>query len=128
MAGRQIDRNPVQQIAHETISGFFASNPPTFYLVPFSFHDEARICELLATAEFDHIRSHRVDLEARSTSAVDAARGLVVGNPVLRDVAERATASVEDVVLAVASALSVRGGQAPFRLPMQSMSIVARAA
>jgi ubiquinone/menaquinone biosynthesis C-methylase UbiE len=123
-----LDENPVGRIAHATIAAFFPSNPPTFYEVPFGFHDETRIRELLSAARFDPVRCERVIFEAHSPSARDAARGLVLGNPVLLAIQERAAAPVDAIVDAVAEALAAEGGGAPFRAPMSALVFVCRAA
>jgi ubiquinone/menaquinone biosynthesis C-methylase UbiE len=118
--------NPLVRIANETIARFFAADPPTFYDVPFSFHDEALIRELLRAAHFEVVGFHRVALEARSPSALDAARGLVTGNPIILAVTERASAPAEEIVRAVADALAAEGGDAPLRLPMFALVVLAR--
>jgi ubiquinone/menaquinone biosynthesis C-methylase UbiE len=120
--------NPVGRIAHDVIGQFFSSDPPTFYEVPFGFHDEAMIRQLLRAANFDVVGCHAVSLEARSASALDAARGLVTGNPIHLAVTERATAPVDEIIEALAAALAAEGGGAPFRLPMRALVVVARAA
>jgi len=119
--------NPVGRIAHDVISRFFSADPPAFYEVPFGFHDESLIRRLLVAANFEVVGCHWVALEARSSSALDAARGLVTGNPILLAVEERATAPVEEIVQAVAAALAAEGGAAPLRLPMRALVVVARA-
>ena len=119
--------NPVGRIAHDTIGQFFSSDPPTFYKMPFGFHDESLIRQLLQAADFDVVSCDRVALEARSPSALDAARGLVTGNPILLAVTERASAPTEEIIRAVAASLSAEGGTAPFRLPMQALVVLARA-
>jgi ubiquinone/menaquinone biosynthesis C-methylase UbiE len=119
--------NPVGRIAHDTIAPFFSADPPTFYEVPFGFHDESRIREVVRAAGFEVVSCQRIALEARSPSAVDAARGLITGNPILLAVTERATAPVETVVQAVAAALVAEGGAGPLRLPMRALVVVARA-
>jgi hypothetical protein len=68
-----------------------------------------------------------VELEARSPSAQDAARGLVTGNPVVLDVTERATAPAEEIIEAVATALAAEGGAAPLQLPMRALVFLAQA-
>jgi hypothetical protein len=86
------------------------------------------IRQLLLAANFDVVGCHAVSLEARSASALDAARGLVTGNPILLAVTERATAPVDEIIEALAAALAAEGGGAPFRLPMRALVVVARAA
>ena len=119
--------NPVGRIARDTIAGFFASDPPTFYDVPFGFHDESVIVGVLHTAGFEVTSQDRITLEARSPSALDAARGLVTGNPVVLAIEERATAPVDEIVRTVAARLGAEGGAAPLRLPMTALIFRARA-
>jgi len=119
--------NPVGRIARDTIRQFFPSDPPTFYDVPFGFSDESLLRELLHEAHFEGVSCHRVALEARSPSALDAASGLVTGNPVLLEVTKRATAPVEEIIRTVAAALAAEGGAAPLRLPMRALVVLARA-
>ena len=52
-----IDRNPAARTAHETISSFFESDPPTFYELPFNMHDVGLVRELLQKAGFKSIDS-----------------------------------------------------------------------
>lgn len=120
--------NPVGRIARDTIAEFFASDPPTFYDVPFGFHDVSLIVGVLHAAGFEVASQERVTLEARSASAGDAARGLVTGNPVVLAIEERATAPVDDIVGAVAARLAAAGGAAPLRLPMSALVFRARKA
>ena len=120
--------NPVGRIANEVISGFFTSDPPTFYQVPFGLDDQPLLRRLLTDAGFEIEQEERVVLEARSPSAEDAARGLVVGNPVFLAIEERATAPADEIVAAVAAELARAGGAAPLRLPMSALVYVARAA
>lgn len=119
--------NPLGRIAHDTIGRFFSSDPPSFYEVPFGFGDESLIRDLLHAARFEVARCERVALEARSPSALDAARGLVTGNPILLAVTERATAPADEIIRAVAAALAAEGGAAPLRLPMRALVVLARA-
>lgn len=119
--------NPLGRIARDTIARFFTSDPPTFYDVPFGFHDETVLRGLLKAGRFEVIAFERVTLEARSPAAIEVARGLVTGNPTLVPVTERATAPVDEVIQAVADDLAAVGGTAPFRVPMQALVVVGRA-
>ncbi len=122
-----LEENSFGRIARNTIARYFTSDPPTFYDVPFGFHDVPTIRGLLRAARLNVVSCDQVELEARSPSAQDAARGLVTGNPVLLDVAERATAPAEEIVGAVAAALAAEGGTAPLRLPMRALVFLAQA-
>jgi ubiquinone/menaquinone biosynthesis C-methylase UbiE len=120
--------NPAPRIARDTITRFFASDPPTFYDMPFGFHDQGAIGELLRQARFQEVAFERVELQGQSPSAADAARGFVTGNPIWLSVSERATAPVEEILAAVANALADEGGAAPFRVPTRALITRARAA
>ena len=125
---RSLDDNPIGRIAHDTIARFFVSDPPTFYNVPFGFSDERVIRDLLADAHFEVATCEVVRRHAQTQNALDAARGLVMGNPTSMAVTERATSPIEAVVDAVAEALVAVGGDHPFSVPMSAMVVVAHAA
>jgi len=116
--------NPLGRIARDTIARYFTSNPPDFYEVPFSFHDEWLIREPLAVAQFGQVSCERVVLVAQSASTRDAVCGLVTGNPTVLDVVERATASPDEIVAAVAAALTAECDGATLRLPMRALVVV----
>ncbi len=118
--------NPFGRIAHQTIGSFFPTDPPSFYLTPFGFADEATIRALLQDAGFAAIEVERVRKDSVSSSARDFAVGLVRGNPVLLTLAERGISDPEPVVSAVEAALVREGGDRPFRSTMQALVVTAR--
>ena len=120
--------NPIGQIAHETITSFFPDDPPDFYRVPFGLNDHALIGALAANAGFGDIVLDTVKFEARSTTALDAATGLVKGNPVSAAIRERGVTDPSPIIQAVAGALARAGGGAPFHVSMQAIVVSARAA
>jgi SAM-dependent methyltransferase len=122
-----LEENSFGRIARDTIARYFTSDPPTFYDVPFGYHDVPQIRGLLRAARLNLVSCDTVELEARSPSAKDAARGLVTGNPVVLDVGERATAPAEEIIEAVATALAAEGGAAPLQLPMRALVFLAQA-
>ncbi len=124
---QSLEDNSFGRIARDTIARFFTSDPPTFYDVPFGYHNVPEIRGLLRAARLNLVSCTPVELEAKSPTATDAARGLVLGNPVMLDVTERATATPDEVVRAVAEALSAEGGDAPLRLPMRALVFLAQA-
>jgi ubiquinone/menaquinone biosynthesis C-methylase UbiE len=119
-------RNPFGRIAHETIAGFFPTDPPNFYEVPFGFHDPDVLRHLLAAHGFGQVEIERVTLEAYSPSAESFAVGLVKGNPVSIAIQERGV-PFDPIVEAVATALARVGGNNPFRSTMQALVVTARA-
>ena len=78
----RIERNPLSNLAHETMSRQFPDNPPMFMKRgPFSYHEPEWIERDLAAAGFGHVAIETVELRSRSASAEDAARGLTYGSP-----------------------------------------------
>lgn len=119
--------NPHARLAHETIASLFPVNPPDFYALPFGYHDRAAITTLLAATGFTRITCEPRRFEGTSPSAVDAATGLVFGNPVLAAIKERGTISPEAVVDALAARFAREFGDHPLRLPLQALVWTARA-
>ena len=119
--------NPLGRIAHETIGGFFATDPPNFYEVPFGYSDQAEIKRLLESAGFGTIRIDAVSKLTVPTNAEDAARGLVHGSPVSIAIAERDASLLPAITNAVAEALKKEFRGSPFRAPMQAVVAEARA-
>jgi ubiquinone/menaquinone biosynthesis C-methylase UbiE len=114
----RMEENVVAQIAHDTIASFFEHDPPTFYQVPFGFHDARAIRELLKNAGFDALDSSLVKLPCRSRSADEFAIGLVRGNPVSTAIAERG-GKIDKVISAVAQKLAQQCGS-PVESTMQA--------
>ena len=119
------DRNPIARIAHETIGSFFVEDPPMFLMIPFSFHDIDSIKDLLAGAGFAGIDVNVIPTVVERPSARHVAIGLVEGTPGIHEVHERATASPNQVVDAVAEELRDAFGDAPLRAPLQAIVITA---
>jgi len=114
------DANPFAEIAHTTISSFFDRDPPKFYEIPFSLHDSKIVQELLQNAGFAEIESFSETKPCRSPSAEDFATGLVRGNPVGAEAAERGV-NPEKLIEAVAQCLAKRFGAAPLESAMQAI-------
>lgn len=121
-----LDDNPFGRIAHETIGSFFPADPPTFYRVPFGFHDAGTWRSLLEGNGFGRVTFEWLELEARSATARSFATGLVKGNPVGTAIQERGL-SAEPIVGAVETALAKAGGRQPFRSTMRALVMTARA-
>jgi ubiquinone/menaquinone biosynthesis C-methylase UbiE len=112
--------NAFGRLAHETITGFFPSNPPTFYQIPFGWNDPKVIEGLLKANGFTRIELTRVTLEAVAESARHFAQGLVEGNPVVHSIRD-ARLNVAPIIDALAAALAKEGGDKPFRSPMHAL-------
>jgi ubiquinone/menaquinone biosynthesis C-methylase UbiE len=121
----RIENNAFAQVANATIASFFPSDPPKFYQTPFGWHDEREIRRTLEAARFRDIRVDAVKREGVSSSAQHFATGLVQGNPVAIEIAERGSAPIEAVVQSLAQALVKIGGEKPLRTPLSTFVIEA---
>jgi hypothetical protein len=119
--------NPYARVVQETIAGFFPTDPPRFYDVPYGFHDVRAWRELLTAHGFAEQGFESVTLEARSPTAEHLAIGAVRGSPMSNAIQERGGA-FDRIVEAVAAALARLGGEAPFRSTMRAIVVTARAA
>ena len=115
-----IEQNDLAHIAHTTISTFFEHDPPNFYEVPFCLHDTKVIMSHLVAAGFKDSQSALLTLSSISPSALEAATGLVEGNPVRDAIEERNPSAVPKVVRAVAEAVAARCGDNPVQGRMQA--------
>lgn len=115
----KIDNNPAARMTHETIGSFFDNDPPSFYELPFGFHDETLIRDLLATAGFKLIESSLMKLPCRSSSAAEFAIGLVRGNPVSTAIQERGM-NMQMIQDTVAQKIGERFGAEPVEATMQA--------
>ncbi|HKW51375.1 MAG TPA: methyltransferase domain-containing protein [Candidatus Eisenbacteria bacterium] len=121
----KIEENDLGRTAHEMITRFFPFDPPTFYTVPFGFHDSGLIRSMLGQAGFDDVQIESVAKESRSPSAGHAAVGLVRGNPVVTAIQERGSVEVGTVIAAVEEALRGRYGDSPLIAKMRAWVVMA---
>ncbi|MEN3369573.1 MAG: hypothetical protein V7609_1716 [Verrucomicrobiota bacterium] len=121
-----LEHNEVGRIAHETITSYFDKDPPTFYQVPFGYHDQDEIRRVLESAGLRDVRIEVVAKVAQASSARDAATGLVQGNPVAVAIAERDPSLLPVITDAVAEAITHRFGEAEIRAPMRAIIVQAR--
>lgn len=64
---------------------------------------------------------HSWGRQSECPSAKHVAEGLVAGNPSILEVQERGSAPVEEVINAVAKAVSKKFGDNPLRTPLQAI-------
>ena len=117
--------NKLGELAHRTIASYFEKDPPTFYQIPFSYHNRAEIRRILKQAWFREIKTEVIAKIGKANRAEDVARGLVEGNPVAVTIAKRDPSLLPTITRAVTSAITRRFGKRDIRAPMRA--IVARA-
>ena len=121
-----IEHNELCRIAHETIAGYFDKDPPTFYQVPFGYHDRDEIRRVLAEAGFHDVRIDVVEKVSGASRAEDTATGLVQGNPVSVAIAERDPSLFPVITNAIAAELKGRFGEGDIRAPLRAIVVQAR--
>jgi ubiquinone/menaquinone biosynthesis C-methylase UbiE len=121
-----MQHNELARLTHQTIAGFFDNDPPTFYQVPFGYHDQDEISRVLEQAGFREVQIEVVAKVSEAGRAEDAATGLVQGNPVAAAITERDPALLPVITKAVADAITVRFGKVDVRAPMRAMVVQAR--
>ena len=72
-----------------TITSYFKKDPPTFYQVPFSYHNRAEMRRVLKQAGFREIKTEVIAKIGKAKRAEHVARGLVEGDPVAVAIAKR---------------------------------------
>jgi ubiquinone/menaquinone biosynthesis C-methylase UbiE len=122
----RMERNPVARITHETLRAFLPDNPPLFYQTPFSLYEPAVVRGLLDAAGFVDVECVTVQKVGRSPSAVEAAIGLVEGNPVYVTIMERRPEALPDIEAAVARKVAAELGDHPVRCPLSAHVFSAR--
>jgi ubiquinone/menaquinone biosynthesis C-methylase UbiE len=118
--------NPIAGRAHTVVASFFHTDPPQFYNVPFGLHDPDVVRKMLLEAGFKTVDVDVVDLMGTSASALTAAKGLIFGTPLIRQIEERGGQSPEAIMHAVAERLSQEGGAQPMTLQMRALVFTAR--
>jgi ubiquinone/menaquinone biosynthesis C-methylase UbiE len=106
-------RNRFATLANEVIAGFFPTDPPGFYQVPFSMADVELVRSLLDQAGFQDVRETSLDLETTSPSADEFAKGLIEGNPVVAEIQTRGGVSIDDVRSRLAGRIRAEMGDRP---------------
>jgi SAM-dependent methyltransferase len=119
-------RNPFGRLMHEAVSGFFPTDPPQFYQVPFSYHLIDPIKESLTEVGFADLVFVVLKLDKQVPNLPLFARGLVYGNPVIDQIRGRGGVEPDAIVETVAQTLQREFGSAPTQMPLQAIIIEAR--
>jgi len=118
--------NPIARITHETVAGFFPTDPPRFYAVPYGFHEPEPIRTLLTEAGFERTQWAHVDKTGTSPSAEDAATGLLEGNPIRDAIVARRAEALPEIKRALAARIAAELGDRPVRVPLRALVFSAR--
>jgi ubiquinone/menaquinone biosynthesis C-methylase UbiE len=121
-----MESNAAARITHETVSEFFASEPPQFYTVPFSLSETKAVSGWLTDAGFTDVEPIPVAKSGTSPSAAEATRGLIEGNPIYSAIMERRPEALDEIKAAVARKIASELGDRPVRSTMRAFVFSAR--
>jgi len=119
-------RNLFGRLAHEIIGGFFPTDPPRFYEVPFGYSSIDPIKESLADAGFADLRIAVLRIEKEIPDVAPFARGIVYGNPIFDQILARGSVEPDRVVAAIVERFRREFGPGPSRIPLQAILFEAR--
>jgi len=116
--GKNAD-NPFSEVAHGAIAEFFPDNAPTFYKLPFFYHDPDVVLADLAEAGLTDTSHEEMNHERVITDLESFAKGLVLGNPVIAEINQRGGVDPMDVIARVHLRLKERFGDEPAKMPLK---------
>lgn len=116
--------NPATVVVVELALAELPANPPMFMRTPFSMPDPIALRGLVEAAGFATVHVDTVAQIAEATSAADLAIGMVRGNPLSIELAERGI-DTDDFESRVAEALRRAFGDAPCRSPLSAHVVTA---
>jgi ubiquinone/menaquinone biosynthesis C-methylase UbiE len=116
-----IERNPLSDLAQQTMIEQFPDNPPMFMKRgPFSYHEPEWIDRDLKAAGFAKVEIATVNLASRASSAEEAARGLCYGSPMRVELKEYGAGALDDVFAELSKSAQRFDGPNGFEAPMSA--------
>lgn len=112
--------NPVSEIAYALVTEIFASDPPGFLKVPFSYCDPGAVCGDLEAAGFRETAFEALTFEKEVPDWTRFARGLIFGNPMVDEIRARGQTDPETVVVELAARMEARWGASPSAVPLKA--------
>ena len=107
----RVDNNPAIHTGRQIIESYFDNNPPMFYNIPFSMHDELELKVLTEQAGFKDVDVSFVEKDASCDSAADLTIGIVEGNPIHIAITEKDPSLVDIIKKEVQKALIEKFGE-----------------
>lgn len=120
-----VERNPAAHITQGVVHDSFPVDPPAFYTVPFSYHDQHLIREQLLTVGFQGVQLDLTGLEGSAATAADAATGLLEGSPILTAINDRDAALLPKMLRELEQRLAARFGAQDLRVPLSAWIVEA---
>jgi ubiquinone/menaquinone biosynthesis C-methylase UbiE len=121
----RLENNPTFHLADKVVKKYFPVDPPRFFHLPFSLHDDALLMEWARAAGFADVRANLVKLPGFSPSAADTAAGMLEGSPMYNTLNELAPGKLPVIKADLAKALAAAFGESPLKSPNQAWIIEA---
>ena len=106
------------------IESYFEGDPPKFYSIPFSMHDEKELRDLPTDAGFKKVKVELVTKEGHSSSTADLSIGIVEGNPIYLAIKEKDPSLVSRISAHVTKTLTEKYG-ASITVPLKAWVVEA---
>src|SRR5262249_54242914 len=116
-----LQENRISAVVEAAVATFFPANPPTFFHVPFGYHDREAIRAVMQQVGFAGIRLEEVPLPGTSRSARDAATGVIEGCRLIVAIQERGVTDPGPIVAAAAKTVAAEFGDSPVRFGMKAL-------
>src|SRR5262249_25632126 len=113
--------NPIGRLITEVLTGFFSTDPPQFYQVPFGYHRIDPIRDELVAAGFTGLQISILSVEKTTSDLPLYAGAVVYGNPLIDQIRARGGVDPDKVVDALTTAIPQEFGAAPTQIPLQAI-------
>ncbi len=115
-----MEENPFTVVTQSLLEEVFPQDPPSFYRLPFSYHDPARVRDDLARAGFGHVQRETLSLDKEIHDTELFVEGILKGNPVAQEIAEHADHSLSTVANLLTKRLEAAFGRGPGVMPLKA--------
>ncbi|HEY4063979.1 MAG TPA: class I SAM-dependent methyltransferase [Puia sp.] len=122
----KLENNPAFYMADRLVAQYFPAEPPLFFHLPFSMHDEKELASLVGDAGFTDCRISLVKKEGVSASAAGTATGILEGTPIYTTINQRNPGFLPLLKKNLETELAARFGAAPMVSPMQAWVVEAK--
>lgn len=121
----KLEENPAFYTADQIVQKYFPKDPPMFFHIPFSMHDEKELQLLFANAGFRNIRTDLVAKKGTTPSAADTATGILEGTPIYPAIQERDPTLLPKIRKDLETQLTKHFGDTPMVSPLQAWIVTA---
>ena len=115
------EHNHLVRTVNKTVTECLPDNPPTFFQVPYGYHDIDVVKDLLFEAGFGAIDISVLPRSSSATEARHVALGYVMGNPTCSHIQQTAPESLNDIVDTVEKAIGKEFGFTAISAKMQAI-------